>query len=105
RSLWDQVLTKTKSQEVYEGLGIALLGSGDHSRAEKVFKQAEDLGSKRAQFVLAYHLAASQKLNSKDGAKACARALDRIRERDLSGFELQAVNDLKKVCEEWKDRK
>lgn len=106
KGYWDQVVGKSPSAESYDGLGVASQGLGGLSAAESNFQKATDLGSEGSRFVAVYHEAARYSIQGgrqkdSDAFKHCFKTLNRLEDSRLSGFEKQAVQHLRKQCEEW----
>jgi tetratricopeptide (TPR) repeat protein len=104
KPLWEQVLTKYKSVDAWDGLAIAQQGLGAFSSARESFDQSKELGASKRRYSALYHEAARRSTQSVDGASECLALLEEIDSKDLVGFIADSIKRLKDTCERWKTK-
>ncbi len=98
KSLWEQVLVKEPSMEVWLGLAIALQGLGDLNRAKDSFKKASEMNLGRLKYWLDYHEVARNWDQGMIGAQACFEKMEKIELTELNGFEKSSIKHLREKC-------
>lgn len=113
KGLWDQVVVKYPIADAFDGLAIALQGSGEPAAADRNLNRAADAGAGPKRFARVFYDAAravegvasagapSDKAMDKPAEK-CLTALRDMNEGSLSGFERDANDNLKRICTQWK---
>jgi tetratricopeptide (TPR) repeat protein len=102
KTLWSQVLAKSKSVEAEEGMAVAYLGLGNNREAEAAFYRAKNLGASNGRFVHVFYQANKLLDDPVQGPTECLNLLKNVEMDKLKGFEKQSLENLKRTCGLWK---
>jgi tetratricopeptide (TPR) repeat protein len=103
RPVFEGLSTRVNNSDVWDGLAIAAQGLGQMGMSEGAFAKANELGASPKRFSLAYHQAASAVAETAGGAQRCLTRLGEVDESQVSGFEKESLDSLKRMCRRWKN--
>ncbi len=102
RTLWTQVLVKSKTVESEEGMAVVYQGLGNNKEADAALARARSLGASSSRFVHLFFKTSKLLDDPVHGPNECLSLLRSAEISAFKGFEKESLENLKRTCELWK---